>query len=167
MIARTLSLALGLGGALTASQLPEFAQQYRQRLGGAIDEMQAVVARFDQEAAAYRLQREEAIRRLEANADPLAKERGRAAAADAARLTRLADQRRQMEEAGPFGRIAALVTAPDPVLISGTTETFEPAIPTTMEGAVAAGGGFLAGWGLFALLRRPFRRRPRVTVPQQ
>src|SRR5918997_1279123 len=35
-IARTMAAALGLVGGVVASQGPEFAQQYRQRLGGAI-----------------------------------------------------------------------------------------------------------------------------------
>ncbi|MBV9751189.1 MAG: DUF2937 family protein, partial [Hyphomicrobiales bacterium] len=36
MVGRTLSLAIALLAALAASQLPEFTQQYSQRLGGAI-----------------------------------------------------------------------------------------------------------------------------------
>ena len=46
-------LAVGIAaaaGALTASQLPEFAQQYRQRLGGALEELRQVVADFDADA---------------------------------------------------------------------------------------------------------------------
>ena len=49
-IARTVGLAFGLLGGLVASQAPEFGQQYRQRLGGAIDELNRVVARFDEDA---------------------------------------------------------------------------------------------------------------------
>ena len=36
LLRRGFVLAAGLAGALSASQAPEFAQQYRQRLGGAI-----------------------------------------------------------------------------------------------------------------------------------
>ncbi|MBV9433737.1 MAG: DUF2937 family protein, partial [Hyphomicrobiales bacterium] len=39
MFRRTLSLAIALLAALAFSQLPEFTQQYAQRLGGAIDEL--------------------------------------------------------------------------------------------------------------------------------
>ena len=38
-VLRRLGLAIGLLVAAVASQAPEFAQQYRQRLGGAIDEI--------------------------------------------------------------------------------------------------------------------------------
>ena len=36
MISRTIAMALGLTLAVTFSQLPEFSQQYRQRIGGVI-----------------------------------------------------------------------------------------------------------------------------------
>ena len=44
MILRRLAFAVSLLLGALASQLPEFAQQYRQRLGGAIDELQRIVA---------------------------------------------------------------------------------------------------------------------------
>ena len=57
-----LALIVGVvfGGAF--SQAPEFAQQYRQRLGGALDELTAIVQRFDQDAARAGLDRRRAAR---------------------------------------------------------------------------------------------------------
>jgi hypothetical protein len=78
-IARTVAMALGLAGGLSASQGPEFAQQYRQRLGGAIDELRRVVARFESDARAVGETRDGALRRLGANADELARRQGEAA----------------------------------------------------------------------------------------
>ena len=43
MILRRFALMFGLFCGVAASQLPEFAQQYRQRLGGALDELTALV----------------------------------------------------------------------------------------------------------------------------
>ena len=45
--ARIAAVGFGVLGGFLASQGPEFSQQYRQRLGGAIDELNRVVARFD------------------------------------------------------------------------------------------------------------------------
>jgi hypothetical protein len=64
MLSRTLSLAIGLLCAIAAAQLPELAQQYRQRLGGAIDEVRVIVERFDTDAATNQLNREQALTRL-------------------------------------------------------------------------------------------------------
>ena len=47
MITRTLVLAGGVAGAAILSQFPEYAQQYTQRLGGAVDALGQVVADFD------------------------------------------------------------------------------------------------------------------------
>ncbi len=51
MLVRRLTLFFGLVFAMAASQIPEYAQQYRQRLGGAIDELRTIVARFDEDSA--------------------------------------------------------------------------------------------------------------------
>ena len=163
-MARSISFAVALLGAAAASQGPEYAQQYRQRLGGAIDELHAMVAQFDSDAAAQGLDRTAAIQRLKQNADPLAQKRGDAAAVAAARLGRLEQQRTAMQDAGALGRLVVLVGQPDPVIAENALKTFEPAIPTTAEGAVIAGAGFFASYGLLRLLAMPFRtlfrRRP-------
>jgi hypothetical protein len=165
-MSRTMMLAAGLGGALTGSQLPEFAQQYRQRIGGAIDELKPMVQRFDQDARAAGTDRGGALQRLSQNPDVLARDRGTASAEMIGRLDRLETQQTAMATAGPFARIAVPFEDPDPVLMQGTWRDFEPAVPTTLEGAVAAGLGFLGGAGLVGLLRAPFRRRPgKVRVP--
>ncbi|WP_293856273.1 DUF2937 family protein [uncultured Alsobacter sp.] len=163
---RTLGLATGLLGAVLGSQLPEFAQQYRQRLGGALDELRPVVERFDTEARNEGLDRPAALRRLSDNADALARRRGEAVADSARRMARLEDQQRRMGEAGPFGRVATLLADPDPTLWGGTMRTFEPAMPVTAEGLVAAVLGFLLGRGMVrwpaAGLGRLRRRGSRV-----
>ena len=61
---------------LVSTQAPEFWQQYKQRLGGAIDELAAIVAQFDTDAAAQHLTQAQAIARLESDPDPLAQGRG-------------------------------------------------------------------------------------------
>jgi hypothetical protein len=161
---RTISIGLALAGALAASQAPEYAQQYRQRLGGAIDELAAMVRQFDADASGLGLDRNAAVDRLKSNADPVAQKRGDAMAGSVHRLDRLEQQRRTMQEAGPLGRIVALASDPDPQVARRALEDFEPAVPTTAEGAAVAGLGFLASYGLVRLIvlpfRKLFRRRP-------
>lgn len=165
---RTISLAVALVGAVAASQAPEFAQQYRQRLGGAIDELQSVVSRFDEDATAQGLDRRGALERLGGNTDPLARARADAASVSITRLDRLSRQRDAMAEAGPVGRIVSVAADPDPLVARRALEAFEPAIPTTGEGLLVAGLGFLGSYGLVRLMARPFRhlrRRPAGAAP--
>ena len=68
------ALAIAFIAALIGSQGPEFGQQYRQRIGGALDELKRIVAEFDAAAATERLTPPQAIDRLEQNDDPLARE---------------------------------------------------------------------------------------------
>ncbi len=70
-IVRQLGLLFALFAAVLTSQLPEFAQQYRQRLGGAIDELQRIVDTFDRDAGSSALTRTQGIDKLSASPDPL------------------------------------------------------------------------------------------------
>ena len=59
----------GLGLALVLSQFPEYAQQYTQRLGGAVDELRVITEDFDRAAAEGGLDRATALGRYEASND--------------------------------------------------------------------------------------------------
>lgn len=158
MIGRVLALAIGLFSGLAGAQMPEFAQQYRQRLGGAIDELRRVVARFDESAKSSGLTREDAIRRLERDGEPLVRSQGEAQTEIAARLDRLQRQRQAFVDAGPFERLLVLFRDADPGLTRATYLDYEPAWPATTEGVTAGGAGFVAGWGLLLFLARIGRR---------
>lgn len=163
MLSRTIAMAIGLMTGIATSQLPEYAQQYRQRLGGAIDELQTVVSRFESDARANNLTRDEAVQRLRGDPSDLTRRQGEAAQASIARLNDLSRQRQAMAEAGSFGRIATLAQA-DPAIATAAWRDFEPAVPTTAEGVAIGGAGFLSGYFLLRLLAAPFRRRQRTVA---
>jgi hypothetical protein len=164
-ILRIVAFGLGLLGGVVASQGPEYAQQYRQRLGGAIDELRRIVERFDADASANGHSRNGAVDRLKASPDNLVSRQGDAMRANVERLDRLERQRQAYVEAGPFQRVVVLARDGDLDLMEATYRDFEPAVPATQEGLVAAVIGLLAGWGvtllIAALFRRIFRRRRR------
>ena len=68
---RYLLFAFALLVALAASQVPEFRQQYLQRLGGALDEVTRQVAALDERAQAAEMERYAYLRRLLNNPDPI------------------------------------------------------------------------------------------------
>lgn len=157
-LGRTLTVAIAILAGIVGSQLPELGQQYRQRLGGAVDALAAVVADFDADATRNGLDRTDALAEMAANPDPLIQDRAASLRRTIGRYDRLAAQEEAYRTAGPFARLAAFATNFDPELLSATVEDYEPAVPTTSEGAVAAGGGFFAvifaGGGLGLLFRR-------------
>jgi hypothetical protein len=164
MIFRTLVLGVAVISGATTSQLPEFAQQYRQRMGGAIDALSQVVTDFREDAASNGLTVPEALQRLSNAQDPLVVLRGQRMEQSLDRLAVLTRQRAALQQAGPFARLGILASDIDPQLASATYDDFEPAVPVTMEGAVAAGGGFLAavlGLGIAGRVTGRLTRRMR------
>jgi hypothetical protein len=166
MIIRRIALFFAILFGVATTQLPEFMQQYRQRLGGAIDEIAAIVSKFDEESAAKGLTESNAISRLEANVDPLAQERGAAMAELVARYTKLKEAAGAFDNPNTFVKWKTLVTTFDRRIASRAYEAYQPAVPTTQSGLVAGIIGFIIGGGLTHLFALPikhghklFRRR--------
>jgi hypothetical protein len=163
-IARIVAFGLGLCGGIVASQGPEFAQQYRQRLGGAVDELRQVVTRFDADAQASGETRASAIARLRSSPEDLVSRQGTAMQANEERLGRLESHRGAMMQAGPFSRIALMVRDGDRDVLEAVYRDFEPAVPVTEEGILSTAIGFIAVWGGLLLLAgflRSLWRKPR------
>ena len=161
MLARRFALAVGLLLAVAFSQAPEFIQQYRQRLGGAIDELHRIIARFDDEAQGQALSRDAGIARLRSNADPLAQARGTDLQEAVDRERRLAAQDRAFAAAGPLLQYWVFAERFDPELAGRTYAIFQPAVPVTPAGFGAGAAGLALGYGGVRLAAAPFRRRGR------
>ncbi len=159
MITRRLAVAIGLLFAVVGAQWPEFAQQYRQRLGGALDELNRMIAEFDAEAQRQSLTREQGLSRLERNDDPLARERAEAMTEEVDRAERLSRQKQAFAEAGPVTRLVALIENFDPATMAQAWRDFEPALPVTTEAFVIGAAGLVVGWSLTHLVAWPIRKR--------
>lgn len=166
MFARRLAPAIAVLAGLIGSQGPEFAQQYRQRLGGALEELNRIVAEFDAEARRENLTRVEALGRLERNDDPLARERGEDMGKAIDRDQRLSAQIEAMNSAGPLTRLYVVATNFDPEIARSALDNYEPAEPLSF-GALAAGGfAALGGWAVMLLIAWPFRSSLRAARAQ-
>jgi hypothetical protein len=158
MLARRLALAIAVLAGLIGSQAPEFAQQYRQRLSGALEELNRIVSEFDAEVQRQNLSRAEALKRLEDNTDPLARERGEDMGEAIERAARLNAQ----NSAGPLMRLYVVATNFDPEIAHSALDNCEPAEPLSV-GTLAAGGlAALWGWAATRLVAWPFSRRSRL-----
>lgn len=157
---------LALGAAL--SQFPEYAQQYTQRLGGAVDELAIITAEFDSAAAEAGLSREDALGRYALAGDGFIEGRGQSMQRTFARYQELTALQAELESANGWDRLMLLPRYADSEIGARALENFEPAVPVTLEGLAYAGGGFAIGygviWGLVALVARGFRRRRGVAA---
>lgn len=156
----------GLGGialAASLSQFPEYAQQYTQRLGGAVDELRVITEDFDKAAAAGNMDRQTALGRYSVSSDTFLAGRGESMARTFVRYEELSQTLARIEGAGPVERLQSLPAYLDTDIGRRTLENYQPAVPMSVEGALYAGAGFMLGYlvlsGLVRFCAMPFRRR--------
>jgi Protein of unknown function (DUF2937) len=164
MIRRLVSMFAGGVMAVGASQAPEYAQQYNQRLGGAVDELRTVVQEFDADARRNGLTRAEGLFRLENAPDRFTAERGTAQRRLIQRFDRLEAQKIAMDAPDVTSRVFAMVRSYDGQVGRGAMKDYKPALPLTLEGLFFALLGFVGGAGVAGALSLPFRRRPPRSV---
>ena len=162
MIIRRLALFFAMLSGVVTTQMPEYWQQYRQRLEGAIDELSLIVAQFDAENAAYKLTQREGIAHLEASLDPLVKARGVQMQHIVWRLQKLQRIDAAFDDKNLPAKWWTLATTFDPAIAARAYEAYQPAIPTTVDGFMAGLVGFFVGGGLIHLLGLPIRYRHKI-----
>lgn len=163
MLKRLVCIVGALLGGMTLSQAPEYTQQYAQRLAGAVDELSAIIARFDADAASFGLTRQQGLERYAASPDDLLTERGLSMQAVFDRHARLSTQLAELRAAPPLARSFEVAQYFDTDVGAAALEDFRPALPLTAEGLAHTAVGLVAGFALFWLLATataaPFRRR--------
>lgn len=162
-LSRILVMALSALSAVSFSQVPEFTQQYRQRLNGAVDELARVVMRFDADARAEGLGREAALTAYQDAPSGFLNRRGETVRVDIERLGRLSIHADDLERLDPIWRPLLVAREADRALLGGTLRQYRPALPLGLAGLVYGAVGLLAGLALssvgLSLLGRIFGRR--------
>ena len=162
MIIRRIALFFAMVSGLLTTQMPEYWQQYRQRLEGAIDELSAIVAKFDSDSAAQGMSEAGGIAHLEESEDPLTRTRGEDMAHTIARLDRLKRADLAFNDKNIPEKWWTLATTFDPSIAARAYETYQPAVPTNAEGFIAGVIGFFVGGGLVHLFSLPIRYRHKI-----
>jgi DUF2937 family protein len=160
---RTLAMVSGLALGLCFSQFPEYAQQYEQRLGGAVDELRTIVDDFDRDATRFGLTRQQALERYAVSPDDFLVARGTGMDRTLARYQQLSAMLADLQHAGPLDRVAHLGDYLDSDVGARALQNFKPAVPVTAEGIGWGLAGWLIGYLLFypilGLFTLPFRWR--------
>jgi hypothetical protein len=149
---RALSIVGGLALGFGFAQFPEYAQQYEQRLGGAVDELRIIVDDFDRGATAFGLTREEALMRYAVSPDEFLQDRGLSMRMTIGRYELLSADLARLQNASAAERVQLLPRYLDSDIGARALENFEPGVPATGEAIVWA----LAGTALGYLLLYPF-----------
>jgi Protein of unknown function (DUF2937) len=170
MFKRLVSMFMGGMCAVGVSQAPEFAQQYAQRLGGAVNELKVVVDHFDRDAAAVGLSRAGGLDRLESSDDRFVNYRGKSMRTTVERFEKLAKHLSGMQAPDVTRRISEMVINMDMPTAKMAMGDFRPAIPVTAEGLFAGLLGFLVGTlggGVIAALLKSLFLRRKISALQK
>lgn len=138
-----LDRVLCLLGAVAFCQLPEFIQQYLQRLGGHLDEARRQLAIFENTAAQANLTLPNFIERTAANADTAVARLAGVMQSSVERVAELTAAESALRSASIWERPFVFFANLDRSIANATLEVYKPAVPTTTEGLVYAAAGML------------------------
>jgi hypothetical protein len=156
---RFIDRALCVAGALLFSQLPEFFQQYLQRLGGHLAEARRQLGQFQQAAAESGVNLGQLIAQVSSQRDPAVAHLGAVMVETRARVESLAAAEGALRHASVWSRPFVFLRHLDPEIARGTWAVFKPAVPTTIEGAVYAALGMLVVLAIYHLGLKPGAKR--------
>lgn len=134
---------LCVAGALAFSQMPEFMQQYLQRLGGHLDEARRHLQEFQNVANQSGVTLDKLITNTRASADAVMVRLGDVIAGTSERVHELASAEAALRNASPFTRPFVFLRHLDHDIASSAWTVFKPAVPTTFEGALYAAAGIV------------------------
>jgi hypothetical protein len=144
--------------AILVGQAPEFAQQYAQRLGGAIEELQRIVDHFDDDSRRSGYDRQGALGLMGRNSEQLVRDQGTRMSETIDRLANLRAQQIAMNQRGAFVRVTALATGADREIAARTWRDFEFALPLSMDAILFTLLSFIASLALSSAAAVGFRR---------
>ena len=161
---QVLLLLLALVPAVLFSQIPEFFQQYRQRLGGAAQELAIVVRNFDEDAARSGYTRRPALDVMGRNSERLVREQGQRMTGYIVRLQKLQKQEAAFVDGVTPSSIVTVARDYDEEIIRQVWSSYVFAVPATMMGLFFALFGLLLGYLLLYLPVVIFGTRSRVAL---
>ena len=147
--------------ALLFSQVPEFMQQYQQRLGGATDELGRIVRLFGEDSRRSGFDQQAALGLMEKNSERLVRDQAVRMNENITRLDRLREQQEVFRDGTIFDRFASFAMSSDADLLEATRQAYKPALPLGVEGWLFALVGLLVQWGLMMAVSALFRSRRR------
>lgn len=128
-------------GTIAFSQIPEFMQQYLQRLGGHLDEAKRQLAQFRHVAEQSGLTLDRLIAQTAANNDVAVAKLSGVMNDTVARVDTLQSAQDALLHASLWERPFVFARHLDMEIARGTADIFKPAIPTTVEGLIYAAIG--------------------------
>ena len=145
MFGKLVVIIMGFVGAALFCQAPEIATQYQQRLGGAIDELRAVIERFDADVAKNGLDRASALELYNKSPEKFLHDRGISMRVAIERFDVLRAQQVAFRTKSDLNKPVYVFREADQVVLKGVLDDYSIGVPATLGGAVYGSFGALLG----------------------
>jgi Protein of unknown function (DUF2937) len=159
MLAHPFIFVIALAPAFVLSQVPEFMQQYHQRLGGAVDELARITRHFEEDSRRSGYDTTGALGLMSKNPERLIRDQATRMEEYFKRLSRLREQQEAFRNGTSLTRLGAFVSNFDRPLAAATYGTYKPALPMTIEGGLFAAVGLFVPYYLMVGIAHALRRR--------
>lgn len=141
-------------GAFVGSQIPEFMQQYQQRLAGHVDELNHLLSQLRQTAAYSGKSLEQYIQKFTLNSDPDFARQGEFMQGVVNRWQELHQALYHLSESSLWSRPYVFVKELQVDIAHSTLASFQPGMSLTIEGLCYTGIGILIGFTLYQILAK-------------
>lgn len=141
-------------GAFLGSQIPQFMQQYTQRLAGHVEELHYLIDQLNRTASSSHKTLDQYIYKFLSNSDPDFKGQGLFMQTVVERWNHLTEALRSITESSVWTRPYAILAHWDHEIIKGTFHSFEPGLSLTLEGLYYGGLGMLMGFLFYQLMAK-------------
>lgn len=150
-----------VGGVLVGGMVPGFVAQYKQRLGGALDQVLKDLKPFQEIAKQYHNGSLETLIRHHLNSsDATFRDEGAGIAKMVETAQRLNEAMQSMQ-GNLLSQVKYLARRADPDMLHATWTAFTPSFSFTLEGLMVAGAVGFGLWAVVMLLIAIVRRMPR------
>lgn len=141
-----------IAGAFMGSQIPEFMQQYTQRLAGHVDELQRLLNQMIQMAAYSNKTLEQYIYKFTSNSDPDFVHQGEFIQGIFSRWEELNRALLHLTQSSIVFRPYVFLKGLQYDIAQSTFTSFQPGINLSLEGLCYAGAGALMGWCFYQMI---------------
>lgn len=143
-----------VAGAFAGSQIPQFMQQYSQRLAGHVSELQQLIDQLRTVAAHSNKSLEEYIQKFLASTDADFAHQGHFMQGMVARWEELNGALLHLMQSSAWTRPLVFMKDLQSDIAHSTFASFQPGINLSVEGLCYAGIGSLMGWAIYQLISK-------------
>lgn len=154
-------------GAFMGSQVPQFMQQYSQRLSGHVTELEHLVEQLRKTASLSHKTLDQYIQKFLSSSDPDFVHQGHFMQGIVNRWDELNQSYLSLMQSSPLSRPFTFLYGLKSDIAGSTFDSFQPGLSLNLEGLCYTGVGIVCGWAFFKvvsklgnLLRRPVVHRP-------